>query len=366
MSNTFYLKKLYLTVYSMHEFPDDWFSQVESTVIAQYTALKVKGDIDNSVLAAFVLADSATGALRVIALGTGTKVLSGDHRSATARVGPCLLHDCHAEVLAHRALQCWIWANLDSAFANRALAPSFSLHFYSSTPPCGDCCVHEFSDAVSVQTGAKPFGWEQSELAGSPPRIVRGKPGRGSRSQSVSCSDKLCLWLNVGFEGFLLSEFVDRLTVQSVCIGDGNAATCARAFYQRVGLPTSARILIGKTEWQQKNESPSAASFVWWQEAPRGGELISAKCGRRMGVIEKRQEERKQLPITCDAVMIERYCLRKGIGEGSLRDIKSVKCPYAERKVSVKTKLLQYGGEWAMKFDEERAWKWRPAPAISL
>jgi hypothetical protein len=85
-----------------------------------------------------------------------------------------------------------------------------------------------------------------------------------------------------------------------------------------------------------------------------------------MGVIEKRQEERRQLPMTCDAAMIERYCLRKTLAEGSLSDIKSVKCYYAERKASVKAKLLEYGGEWAVKFDEERAWKWRSSPAIMV
>jgi hypothetical protein len=171
------------------------------------------------------------------------------------------------------------------------LPPNFSLHFYSSTPPCGNCCVHELPGGVSVQTGAKPFGWEQHELAGSPPNYVRGKPGRGSRSQSVSCSDKICIWLNAGLEGSILSRFVDKLTVRSVCIGEGVPESCQRAFYQQIRRVADSSILVGKSQWEQMNESPSACSFVWWEGAARGGEMVSAKCGRRMGVIEKRQTD---------------------------------------------------------------------------
>jgi hypothetical protein len=336
--------------------PSDWFAQVESAVLSQYAALKLKGDIDNSVLSAFLLSDSLSKSLTVISLGMGTKLLSGEHRSASTNIGPVLVHDCHAEVLAHRGLQCYLWSRLDTI---RSFPPHLTLHFYSSTPPCGDCCVHQFPDSISVQTGAKPFGWSHDDLARSPPNVVRGKPGRGSRSQSVSCSDKLCLWINAGFEGSLLSEFTDRITVGSVCIGDGNAQSCERALFGRVGQLIGARIVTGKTDWKQMNESPSAAAFVWWEGAPKDGELISAKCGRKMGVVEKRQQDRRQFSLICDAVMIERYCLRKGIAEGCLREIKAQRSPYAERKAEIKAKLIQHGGEWAQKFEEEREWKWR-------
>jgi hypothetical protein len=97
-------------------FLDDRFFQIESAVTNQYISLKLKGDIDNLVLAGFVLTDSDQQSLRVISLGTGTKILSGNLRQATSAFGPVLFHDCYAEVLAHRRLQTWIWDQLDSLF----------------------------------------------------------------------------------------------------------------------------------------------------------------------------------------------------------------------------------------------------------
>jgi hypothetical protein len=345
----------------MRALADDWFFQIESAVTNQYTLLKLKGDIDNSVLAGFVLSDSDRHSLRVIAIGTGTKLLSGDLRETTSAFGPVLLHDCHAEVLAHRGLEAWIWDQLDSLFQARVLPQNLSLHFYSSTPPCGDCCVHELPGGISVQTGAKPFGWDQHELAGSPPNYVRGKPGRGSRSQSVSCSDKIYICLNAGLEGSILSRFVDKLAVKSVCIGDGVPESCERAFYRRVRRDVESTILVGKSQWEQKNESPSACSFVWWDGAERGGEMVSAKCGRRMGVIEKRQTDPRSWPRVSDAAMLERYCTRASLGAASLDQAKDERSGYRARKEDIKRDLVRFGGAWCTKFPAERVWVWQKA-----
>ena len=391
-------------------FPNNWFDLVESSIIKQYELLKVKGDIDNSVLAGFILMNSEDNSLSVISLATGTKLMSGDQRQKTAKIGPALIHDCHAEILSHRGLQAWIWKNLnnneifernDNKFK---LLPHLSIHFYSSDPPCGDCCVHtniqnyaiqkcepsqqdiEESDQidpnetnpilVTVQTGAKPFGWDQSQLFTSPPNIVRGKPGRGSRSQSVSCSDKICLWINVGLQGSLLSPFLPDFQLSSIVIGNGNLETLHRALIERVSPihqdessevqiepklgddieNETLKIFAGKPNWEQKNMSPSASSFVWWSGSPKGGEQIAAKFGRKLGVTEKKQEDPRMFCEICDAFMLRNYCKFSGIPKISFGEAKKRCGEYTERKNKIKSILESYGGQWATKFPEEKEW----------
>jgi len=49
---------------------------------------------------------------------------------------------------------------------------------------------------------------------------LRTKPGRGERTISMSCSDKIARWLGVGIQGALLSHFLqDPIRIRSVIIG---------------------------------------------------------------------------------------------------------------------------------------------------
>lgn len=323
--------------------------------MTQYELLKVNGDIDNSVLAGFVLADASENTLTTIALATGTKVLNGTRREEVANIGPLFVHDCHAEVLARRALQCWIWEHLDSHFVDGELQPHMSIHFYTSSPPCGDCCVHELQEGTSVQTGAKPFGCNQSELMKSPPNVVRGKPGRGPRSQSVSCSDKVCLWLNVGIEGALLSHYIKKLHLACVYAGGSRLETLERAFFSRVGRNAHTKVVVDVSSWSERNESPSAASYVWWEGSQ--GELIAAKCGRRFGVIAKRETDMRFVSRVCDAKMLERFCMRRGVTDMTLGEAKSSATAYLDRKSAIKTAMIAHGAPWCVKFEAETNWQ---------
>jgi hypothetical protein len=152
---------------------------------------------------------------------------------------------------------------------------------------------------------------------------------------------------------------VDKLTVKSVCIGEGVPESCERAFYRRVHKDPESSVLVGKSQWEQRNESPSACSFVWWDGAARGGEMVSAKCGRRMGVIEKRQTDPRSWARISDAVMLERYCTRAGLDAVNLDQAKDERCGYRARKEEIKRELVRFGGAWSTKFPAERAWVWR-------
>ncbi|EAY04343.1 hypothetical protein TVAG_069930 [Trichomonas vaginalis G3] len=338
------------------DFDEKWFSTVEQAVIAQYNKLKVKGDIDNSVLAGFLLYNSEENNLKVISLATGTKLMSGDQRDKDKAIGPIFVHDCHAEILARRCLQKWIWSELNDLFKERHLDPKYTLHFYTSTPPCGDCCVHIKPDAVLVETGAKPFGWDQSQLATSPPNIVRGKPGRGSRSPVMSCSDKITTWIHAGLEGNLLSSFVDPIYLKTICVGNGNLESCQRCFFKRLPNTSDVKIICGVSEWKQNLDSPAASSVSYC--IGEDYELISPKFGRKFGVIPKNQENPRFMPSVCDAMMLRRYCLKKSIKNIKFGEAKLQNKEYNDKKNKIKEELLKHGGTWAPKLQEEKDWEY--------
>jgi len=128
---------------------------IRLAVLDAYAALPATGKPQAgewSVLAGIALR-SASDALEVVALGTGTKCLTAK-AIAAERSGGCL-HDGHAEVCARRAFLRYLLAQLrlhaggDAARSvleprpggGYALKAGYSVHFYSSQPPCGDAAI---------------------------------------------------------------------------------------------------------------------------------------------------------------------------------------------------------------------------------
>ncbi|EOD32277.1 hypothetical protein EMIHUDRAFT_253392, partial [Emiliania huxleyi CCMP1516] len=122
---------------------------IRLAVLDAYAALPATGKPQAgewSVLAGIALR-SASDALEVVALGTGTKCLTAK-AIAAERSGGCL-HDGHAEVCARRAFLRYLLAQLrlhaggDAARSvleprpggGYALKAGYSVHFYSSQPP---------------------------------------------------------------------------------------------------------------------------------------------------------------------------------------------------------------------------------------
>lgn len=87
----------------------------------------------------------------VVALGTGTKCISGEYLSDSGLA----VNDCHGEVIARRALMRFLYSQLEliakgqdevSIFERKpngkfALKSGISFHLYISTAPCGDARV---------------------------------------------------------------------------------------------------------------------------------------------------------------------------------------------------------------------------------
>lgn len=131
-----------------------------------------------TVVAGFVL--HADGVLRAVAIGEGTKFLSDAAKRAATAAGEAV-RDCHAEVLARRALLRWLRAQLvlvragDTACAleqcvsddGDASPPLYQLragahlHMYISAAPCGNACVRQWAKGAkeTFREDLGAFGW---------------------------------------------------------------------------------------------------------------------------------------------------------------------------------------------------------------
>jgi gluconokinase len=95
------------------------------------------------------------------------------------------------------------------------------------------------------RTGAKPWPGEPADPLQPGVHfhrlgILRRKPGRGSPSQSLSCSDKLWRHQQLGWEGAFLSQFLSEpLHMSAVVVGShrANAAALTRALLERGQKP---------------------------------------------------------------------------------------------------------------------------------
>ncbi len=236
-----------------------------------------------TVLAAFVVHDDVEDALTCVALGVGTK--TSGRRFDNPRGARVI--DAHAEVLARRALKRWTWRAAEtregaSPFFARAIEKgveklvmrsNVSLHLYISSAPCGNACVRRWAKgrarrrrddlgrAGTPREAHEPLSRSACDAGqvalcvkivkrskdDEPCARVRGMlergelapgtaPVGGDGGEALTCSDKLCVWNVVGYQGALLRRHVrDPMYVRSITIGrkysepHAHRALCCRA-----------------------------------------------------------------------------------------------------------------------------------------
>jgi len=215
-----------------------------------------------------------------VALGTGTKCLSGSKRS---KIGDAI-HDSHAEVVARRALVRWMLAHarlallgVESAvvvggciFVDTSegggerrlrLREGLGLHFFASEMPCGDACVSASSGrrtgAKEVTTTEAPPEASEVESGEQATHRARRKPGRGEATLSMSCSDKIAKWLILGVQGCLLSRWVDAVPIRTLTILLAESSGCRETL--RGAQESAQRAFWGRTRGFDRGSSPPRA-----------------------------------------------------------------------------------------------------------
>ncbi|CAI5743056.1 unnamed protein product [Peronospora destructor] len=216
-----------------------------------------------------------TDTFRVLTAATGNKCLGRRDLNANGLV----VNDCHAEVLARRALLRYLYieallckenkpeSNEQSIFEYHStsrrlvLKPQHSLHLFISEAPCGDAAIYELRQEVVDQlvqqrtagcnttddeTGNQvPYRSELRVTGAKRPRhrdtllpdkrftqtagVARVKSGRSDlpldkQTLSMSCSDKLAKWNALGLQGSLLLQWFEPVFLSSICVSRDDKA----------------------------------------------------------------------------------------------------------------------------------------------
>lgn len=202
--------------------------------------------------------------LEVVSCGTGTKCIGSMMLSENGDI----LNDSHAEVVCRRAFIRYLMAQMhatkadpdgQSIFSFDAAARKFMLvekvkfHMFTTSSPCGDASIYTRNDnqerdepdakRVKVNdlphgfTGAKLLFYEDVEdVMAQTEGKIRIKPGKGDRTMSLSCSDKIARWNMMGLQGCMMSSLIDPIYLSSVVLADRtpfNRAAMERALYKR-------------------------------------------------------------------------------------------------------------------------------------
>lgn len=136
---------------------------IYDAVMRQWKSLKCSED-STFMLAAFVVTSTVNPFdVRVLSMGSGTKWINSEFIKDNGEV----LLDCHAEIIARRALLCFLYENLHQLAQNQGasshdlilehapsgkgfrLKPHLKLHLYISSPPCGDARMFQWN-AVTI------------------------------------------------------------------------------------------------------------------------------------------------------------------------------------------------------------------------
>ena len=285
-----------------------WLTSLTSTLLGRYKSLGKAGKPGPgqwTVLAAVALVKEDQA--RLISFATGTKCLGGEARKSVPVVGSAL-NDTHAEVVARRGLLLWLVKQVEIGGGQLVeklegkdgcwrLKPGWKLVLLTTHPPCGDATISPLSD-VEVESGEpcakrRRVGEDLQRTGGKVAQegeedpggdgkdyhrlgLLRTKPGRGPRTSSLSCSDKMIKWNILGVQGALLSHLFPEPLFFSyfvLCQKPLHKPSLSRALWERAGTSANRpELLYCPLVWDYHKKDGLQAcpdTLIWVESADK-------------------------------------------------------------------------------------------------
>uniref|UniRef100_A0A671W6N7 Adenosine deaminase domain containing 1 (testis-specific) n=1 Tax=Sparus aurata TaxID=8175 RepID=A0A671W6N7_SPAAU len=334
--------------------------------------------------AAFIIQTS--GECEVVAFGTGNF-----NTKASASTSGRIVHDSHAVVTARRSLMRFLYRHLLMFFSKTAnlkersvfqhnscsgllsLKSGVTLHLYVNQLPKGAAQIpsklrlnplsisawqvnNEISLHLSVE--GKVFSVFSSAFDHSASKVV-----------SMSATDKLTQWQVLGYQGALLSHFIEPVYVESILVGDSGCSDIRGmeiSVSQRVEGITSQLPTFYCMMRPHISLVPSVATdstdrgyFTYginWSEGDSSLEVVDGLEGKTIEESPFKSGSALASRL-CKAAMLHRFKLvakeaqrQDLLATSSYREAKRMAKPYQEAKNMLRAYLLQQGfGSWLVK-----------------
>ncbi|KAI3351439.1 hypothetical protein L3Q82_020291 [Scortum barcoo] len=339
-------------------------------------------------LAAFIIQTSS--GCEVVALGTGNY-----NTKESASLSGRIVHDSHAVVTARRSLMRFLYRHLLMFFSKTAnlteksifqqsssssllsLKRGITLYLYMNQLPKGAAQIptkmrlnpfsisawqvnNEISLHLSVE--GKVFSVFSSTFDHSTSKVV-----------SMSTTDKLTQWQVLGYQGALLSHFIEPIYVQSILIGKSTSDSACSDIHgmevsvsQRVEGITSQLpmfyclmrpyVSLVCSVATSSTDSSQLTYGINWSEGDSSLEVVDGLEGKTIEESPFKSGSALASRL-CKAAMLHRFKLvakeaqrQDLLDTSSYREAKRMAKPYQEAKNVLRAYLLQQGfGSWLVK-----------------